>query len=124
MTVTMGNGWYWTSSTECCTTDKCNAGHISAPAVSLTPNGGECPACFAVGSDCKEGETQKCTGSQNRCVTASGNVVGALAKFIAKGCGTATTCSVPVGKALRSTGMTLNFTSITCDPFPSGESGQ
>ncbi|KAL8219595.1 UNVERIFIED_CONTAM: hypothetical protein K2H54_028273 [Gekko kuhli] len=124
MTITMGKGRYWTSSTECCTTDKCNAGPISAPAVSLTPNGGVCPACFTIGSNCKGDVIEECTGAQDRCVTASGVADGVQVEFIAKGCGTATTCSLPLGKPLHSTGITLSFTSITCDPFPSDESGQ
>ncbi|XP_015268598.1 PREDICTED: phospholipase A2 inhibitor and Ly6/PLAUR domain-containing protein-like, partial [Gekko japonicus] len=125
MTLTVGKGLYWTSRTECCTTDNCNAASISVPPVSLTPNGRECPACFAVGSDCAGPETQKCTGDQDHCITISGTMdEGAVSvPFIAKGCSTATTCLLPVEKALGSTGVTLKFKSITCDPAPSGQSG-
>ncbi|KAL8219605.1 UNVERIFIED_CONTAM: hypothetical protein K2H54_028559, partial [Gekko kuhli] len=129
MTITGGKGLYWTSNTECCTTDNCNAGPISVPPVSLTPNGLKCPTCFAFrsASDCEADEMLTCTGTQDHCISISGfvNEEGGLSSpFIAKGCSTATACFLPLATDLYSSGISFNFNNIICNPSPSHNSGQ
>ncbi|XP_043381406.1 phospholipase A2 inhibitor and Ly6/PLAUR domain-containing protein-like [Chelonia mydas] len=84
----------------CCDTDGCNAGVIPVPAVSLVPNGRQCPSCYFVGADrCEDMEPLPCTGAKDHCVEFAGTLtMGDITMTkAAAGCGSPGGCIKRVG---------------------------
>ncbi|XP_067399727.1 phospholipase A2 inhibitor and Ly6/PLAUR domain-containing protein-like [Emydura macquarii macquarii] len=67
-TLTFGKNITRRVNRTCCDTDGCNSGSIRVPAVSLVPNGWQCPSCYVEGAyRCKNMKPLLCTGAENQC---------------------------------------------------------
>ncbi|XP_015268600.1 PREDICTED: phospholipase A2 inhibitor and Ly6/PLAUR domain-containing protein-like [Gekko japonicus] len=144
ISISTGAGVQIRSISRCCQDDLCNqwalnqrvlrddvtserrhcTGHI-VPPLNLNPNSLRCPVCFAFESNhCEGNETLACTGVDNHCVSVSGtlNIAGHLSPFAARGCGTATACTLPLGVGLYSAGVIFTLDKVLCSPAPNAGS--
>ncbi|XDV31173.1 hypothetical protein PO909_033925 [Leuciscus waleckii] len=84
--------------TSCCNTDLCNG--PDPPDPSNVPNGKKCYTCDEKGCS----KTLSCSGDEDRCITATGNVDGQ--SFVVKGCVSKNLCDT--------TSSVKNVQSISC----------
>ncbi|KAL8219593.1 UNVERIFIED_CONTAM: hypothetical protein K2H54_028227 [Gekko kuhli] len=125
ISINTGAGVQIRSISRCCQDDLCNQWALNLPPLNLNPNGLRCPVCFAFESNyCEGNETLACTGVDNHCVSVSGtlNIAGHLSPFAARGCGTATACSLPLGVGLYSAGVVFTLDKVLCSPAPNAGS--
>nr|XP_056702310.1 phospholipase A2 inhibitor and Ly6/PLAUR domain-containing protein-like [Euleptes europaea] len=121
ISITTGAGVHIRSISRCCQDDLCNQWALNLPPMNLNRNGQRCPVCFAFESNhCEGNETLTCMGADNHCVSVSGtlNIAGQLSPFAARGCGTATVCSLPLGVGLYSAGVIFTLEKVLCSPAP------
>ncbi|XP_030068318.1 phospholipase A2 inhibitor and Ly6/PLAUR domain-containing protein-like [Microcaecilia unicolor] len=104
-----GGPVFFTGYIEYCKEDNCNNGTVTVPAINMTKNGLECPACYIKGSyECTEVGTIKCIGNQEQCLEYSGELRRPgtpFEKYEYKGCATTGACdfspSVLMGLTFR-----------------------
>ncbi|XP_048355135.1 phospholipase A2 inhibitor and Ly6/PLAUR domain-containing protein-like [Sphaerodactylus townsendi] len=104
---------------NCCSTDGCNSVQPELPEVSRTPNGFECPSCFALGaSRCGYMDTLQCSGNEDHCFEITGTLMIGNFNFTksSAGCGTAGTCSKKVGSHRYSKNVVDVLTKVKCSP--------
>uniref|UniRef100_A0ACB8FS77 Uncharacterized protein n=1 Tax=Sphaerodactylus townsendi TaxID=933632 RepID=A0ACB8FS77_9SAUR len=102
-----------------CLTRRNSVWALNLPPANLNPNGLRCPVCLALESNhCEGNETLTCTGADNHCVFVSGtvNIAGQPSLFAARGCGTATTCSLPLRVGLYSASIVFTLDKVLCSP--------
>ncbi|XP_048357977.1 phospholipase A2 inhibitor and Ly6/PLAUR domain-containing protein-like [Sphaerodactylus townsendi] len=119
ISLSTGAGVHIRSFSRCCQDDLCNQWALNLPPANLNPNGLRCPVCLALESNhCEGNETLTCTGADNHCVFVSGtvNIAGQPSLFAARGCGTATTCSLPLRVGLYSASIVFTLDKVLCSP--------
>ncbi|XP_053307931.1 phospholipase A2 inhibitor NAI-like [Spea bombifrons] len=80
--------------TSCCEGDNCTPVKPKAPSSNPTPNGLQCPSCFALMSDkCAAMNTTQCAGGENKCVSYVINSVFRGPFLAMSGCATENLCS-------------------------------
>nr|XP_025035491.1 phospholipase A2 inhibitor and Ly6/PLAUR domain-containing protein-like [Pelodiscus sinensis]XP_025035494.1 phospholipase A2 inhibitor and Ly6/PLAUR domain-containing protein-like [Pelodiscus sinensis] len=74
LSFTVGNGYYLRINVTQCNTDSCNS---ALPQVTpdTTPNGLQCPTCFALNSDTCNGVITPCTGQETYCLELTGSLL-------------------------------------------------
>ncbi|XP_053255521.1 phospholipase A2 inhibitor and Ly6/PLAUR domain-containing protein-like [Podarcis raffonei] len=84
---------------HCCSSDLCNNETLTIPDHNaLTPNGMQCPACFAAKfQNCTSDKTVNCLGNENQCVHFEGALMEGFHKgdrFFFHGCATKDFCAI------------------------------
>ncbi|XP_056302517.1 urokinase plasminogen activator surface receptor-like [Danio aesculapii] len=79
------NFGYYMMSSECCSSDRCNVQDTPDPSTG-NPNGNTCYTCDE--KSCSN--VLKCSGSEDRCITAKGTVGGQ--SIVVKGCSSKSIC--------------------------------
>ncbi|KAK2835053.1 hypothetical protein Q5P01_015537 [Channa striata] len=95
------------ASVQCCNTDACNAGNVSAPATPSN-NSLQCFSCDYLNTDCSK--KINCTGVEDRCFKAN-VTIGSLTKQTL-GCASANLCAAAAN--LSSLPLVQGFSDITC----------
>ncbi|XP_063168240.1 phospholipase A2 inhibitor and Ly6/PLAUR domain-containing protein-like [Candoia aspera] len=120
VSVTINSDIHFWSTSSCCRDDLCNSKKLNVPPVNTTPNGLTCPACFNLGFDqCEVIESLSCTGEDNHCITSSGTLsTGGITPmiFAARGCSSASACSLPLKTSIYTAGITFHLNKIGCNP--------
>ncbi|XP_077788294.1 phospholipase A2 inhibitor and Ly6/PLAUR domain-containing protein-like [Podarcis muralis] len=127
VSVTVAGGLFTRTVSKCCMTENCNNTPLELPPKNLTKNGVNCPTSFVLGSNhLEEPGTLSCTGDENNCITAAGELTAgdaAALPFIASGCASATACNLPVQTYLVTGAMDFLLKKIKCSPSPATNSG-
>ncbi|XP_015746273.2 phospholipase A2 inhibitor and Ly6/PLAUR domain-containing protein [Python bivittatus] len=119
ISVTINSEIHFWSTSSCCQDDLCNSKKLDLPPVNTTPNGLTCSACFNIGFDqCEMVDSLNCTGEDNHCITTSGtlSIGDNPVPFAAKGCSSASACSLPLETSIYSAGVTFHLNKIGCKP--------
>ncbi|XP_075764318.1 uncharacterized protein LOC102458237 [Pelodiscus sinensis] len=118
LTFSVGNGQrVIINVTQCNTTDLCNS---ALPQVSpdTTPNGRQCPTCFALNSDTCNSVITPCTGLETYCLDSTGELSdgSSSSPFAAKGCASASAERVKRGTTLVTAAYKLEFSQGSIRP--------
>ncbi|XP_078511705.1 phospholipase A2 inhibitor and Ly6/PLAUR domain-containing protein-like [Lissotriton helveticus] len=102
------------SSSKCCSTDRCPAETVSVPRRETQANGLMCPACFAPGTEeCTGQSTVPCAGVENQCIKYGMPVqMGGEPPYAMRGCANAAMCESK-GK-LSFPGITVDLKKFEC----------
>ncbi|XP_042295258.1 phospholipase A2 inhibitor gamma subunit B-like isoform X2 [Sceloporus undulatus] len=91
--LNMGSAGVVRTNIICCIGNECKRDPAPLPPRNTTLNGKKCPACYAVGSECKD-EITECVGDENFCYAMSGTTsIGKVNTTVSlKGCANEASC--------------------------------
>ncbi|XP_044847039.1 phospholipase A2 inhibitor and Ly6/PLAUR domain-containing protein-like [Mauremys mutica] len=116
VSMNFGQGMTTRTSVACCVGDACRTTTVAVPPANTEPNGRRCPACYSLSSEqCRE-ETINCTGSETRCLDATGTITPGRnpVQMVMKGCVSQSICDqLQVGSGTVA-GVSASLTTAKC----------
>nr|XP_025044064.1 phospholipase A2 inhibitor subunit gamma B-like [Pelodiscus sinensis] len=107
---TVGKDQYVRINVLQCNTDLCNSAVPQVP-MDPTPNGWQCPTCFALDTYFCDGEIMPCTGLETDCLSYNGELIQGSSRswFGAKGCVSKSNPELVPGTTVKTTSSTIQF---------------
>ncbi|XP_032659167.1 phospholipase A2 inhibitor and Ly6/PLAUR domain-containing protein-like isoform X2 [Chelonoidis abingdonii] len=94
VSMNFGYGMTTRTSIACCVGDACRTTTVAVPPADPKPNGRRCPACYALHADQCAEVPINCTGSETRCLDATGTITSGRnpMQMVMKGCVSQSIC--------------------------------
>ncbi|XP_050786324.1 phospholipase A2 inhibitor gamma subunit B-like isoform X1 [Gopherus flavomarginatus] len=94
ISMNFGYGMTTRTSVACCLGDTCRTTTVAVPPADPKPNGRRCRGCYALNADHCNEQTINCTGSETRCLDATGTITSGRnpMQMVMKGCVSQSIC--------------------------------